>query len=105
MTGGYSLWTKVRRKGKGPPWPGGPSGPLGTIDPGRVEDYEAEEEEIVCPPSLLQKTKGIRYFGAPGGARGQRRASRNPKAVVFSWFRAGPQAFRLSWRKRFWDCR
>ena len=31
VTGGYSLWTKVRRKGKGPPWPGGPGGPLGTM--------------------------------------------------------------------------
>jgi len=31
VTGGYLLWTEVRRKGKGPPWPGGPGGPLGTL--------------------------------------------------------------------------
>jgi hypothetical protein len=35
VTGGYSLWTKVRRKGKGPPWPGGP------VPPRRDWNHEA----------------------------------------------------------------
>jgi hypothetical protein len=38
---------------------------------------------IVCPPSLFKKHKGIAYFKIPAEARGQRRASRNHKAVVF----------------------
>ena len=35
VTGGYSLWTKVRRKGKGPPWPGG------SLPPWRDWNHEA----------------------------------------------------------------
>ena len=35
VTGGYSLWTKVRRKGKGSPWPGG------SVPPWRDWNHEA----------------------------------------------------------------
>ena len=35
VTGGYSLWTKVRRKGKGPPWP------EGSVPPRRDWNHEA----------------------------------------------------------------
>jgi hypothetical protein len=54
-----------------------------------------------CPPSLFKKHKGIGYFEVPAGARGQRRALRNHKAVVFLWNEAGLEAFRLSLRKPF----
>ena len=53
------------------------------------------------PPSLFKKHKGVGYFEAPAGARGQRRALRNPKAVVFPWKGAGLKAFRLFLRKPF----
>jgi len=33
VTGGYSLWTKVRRKGKGPPWPEGPGPAMAGLEP------------------------------------------------------------------------
>jgi hypothetical protein len=50
-------------------------------------------------PFTLKEQKEIGSFNVPAGARGQRRASRNHKAVVFPWVEAGPQAFRLSLRK------
>jgi hypothetical protein len=39
------------------------------------------------------------YFQIPTGARGQRRASRNHEALVFSWDGAGKKLSRLSLRK------
>jgi len=80
---------------------------------GRNDEVEAQQMDFLrdhqscrnnllpCPPSLFKKHKGIGYFEVPGRARGQRRALRNHKAVVFLWKEAGPQAFRLSLRKPF----
>jgi hypothetical protein len=75
---------------------------LSTISRDRELNQKLHRGNNTCPPSLFQKHKGIRYFGAPAGARGQRRASRNHEAQVFPWDEAGPQAFRLSLRKPFW---
>jgi len=47
----------------------------------------------------LKEHRGNQVFGAPEGRGERRRDSRNHKAGVFSWKGAGPQAFRLSFRK------
>ena len=59
--------------------------------------------KLFAPPlaSLLQKNKGIRYFEAPAGARGQRYALRIHKALVFSGVGRGPQTLHPSLRKPF----
>jgi len=66
----------------------------------RWAERRAAEASIWAPIfSLFKKNNEIGYFEVPAGARGQRRALRNHKAVVFPWKEAGPQAFRLSLRK------
>jgi hypothetical protein len=54
------------------------------------------------PPSLFNKHKGIGYFEVPAGARGQRRALRNPKAVVFPWKEAGAAGFPPLFAETLW---
>jgi hypothetical protein len=50
---------------------------------------EQNGESSTCSPSLLQKHKGIVNFEVSAGARGQPRASRNHKALVFPRMRRG----------------
>jgi hypothetical protein len=57
------------------------------------------KETNACLPSLFKKHKKIESFQVGARAGGQRRASRNHKAVAFPWVETGPQAFRLSLRK------
>jgi hypothetical protein len=63
VTGGYSLWTKVRRKGKGPPWPGGPGGPLGTM---RRWFLRGRGGGQGLPPPLAEAQSVHRGYGPPG---------------------------------------
>ena len=64
MTGGYSLWTKVRRKGKGPPWPGGPGGPLGTLRRWFLRGRGGGPRPP--PPPLAEARSVHRGYGPPG---------------------------------------
>ena len=63
VTGGYSLWTKVRRKGKGPPWPGGPGGPLGIM---RRWFLRGRGGGQGLPPPLAEAQSVHRGYGPPG---------------------------------------
>jgi len=63
VTGDYSLWTKVRRKGKGPPWPGGPGGPLGTL---RRWFLRGRGGGQGLPPPLAEAQSVHRGYGPPG---------------------------------------
>ena len=65
VTGGYSLWTKVRRKGKGPPWPGGP------VPPWRDWNQEARVSSWMGrgprPPASFAEAQSVhRGYGPPG---------------------------------------
>jgi len=63
VTGGYSLWTKVRRKGKGPPWPGGSGNPLGTL---RRWFLRGRGGGQGLPPPLAEAQSVHRGYGPPG---------------------------------------
>ena len=63
VTGGNSLWTKVRRKGKGPPWPGGPGGPLGTMRRWFLRGWGGGRG---LPPPLAEAQSVHRGYGPPG---------------------------------------
>jgi hypothetical protein len=69
--------------------------------------YDAENEmstKIVEPghPALLQKHKGINYFGARVGAQGAAARFAKPQGDGLPWDEAGPQACRLWLGKPFW---
>jgi large subunit ribosomal protein L34 len=57
------LWTKVRRKGKGPPWPEGPGGPLGTM---RRWFLRGRGGGQGLPPPLAEAQSVPRGYGPPG---------------------------------------
>ena len=57
------LWTKVRRKGKGPPWPGGPGGPLGTLRRWFLRGWGGGQG---LPPPLAEAQSVHRGYGPPG---------------------------------------
>ena len=63
VTCGYSLWTKVQRKGKGPPWPGGPGGPLGTM---RRWFLRGRGGGQGLPPPSAEAQSVHRGYGPPG---------------------------------------
>ena len=61
--------------------------PSCTFDPSPFRNFMI----FACRPSLFKNHSGLRSFPAPAGAREQRRTSRNHKAAVLPWGRAGPE--------------
>ena len=79
VTGGYSLWAKVRRKGKGPPWPGVRSrhGGIGTRRRGFLRGWGGGQG---LPRPLGKLSPFTEAMGLPADASGAYRP--NPQATT-----------------------